>query len=108
MILLRIALSPFIFLYSFILLAAWTLFPLPLLIMMSLEGIFLTLLYSILNYTGLQLSTEENEWISATKYKFLNHFIGCTFYFWFPFYTVYKYIFNAEIINDFKLFRQKS
>ncbi|MGD1319544.1 hypothetical protein [Chryseobacterium sp. 2R14A] len=95
----RILISPSIFLYAYIELFAFTFFPLPILILMSLSGIILTPVCYVFKKIGIQLSTEEYEWINPSENLLLNHFLGFTVYIWYPFFKAYHFIDKAEIWN---------
>lgn len=99
---LRIILSPFIFLYGIFLLAAGTLFPLPLLVVLSFYGLISIPIIWLLNKSGVEVNQMDNAFISYSNSQALNHFLGLTIYFWGAFYVVYMFIKKGELafVND--------
>lgn len=96
--LLRIILSPLIFIWGCILLAAGTLFPIPLLMLISLCGLLLEPFIWLLRKSGSNIEGIE-PFIELTESKMINHFIGLTIYIWGAFSVAYIYIKDGEIIT---------
>ena len=96
--LIRIILSPIIFLWAMFLLAALTLFPLPLLVWLSFVGLILHPFTWLLNKSGSDVETFD-PLFNFSRYDWINHLLGFTVYLWSPFAIVYMYIKTGEVFN---------
>ena len=97
--LLRVILSPFIFLYGCILLIAFTFFPLPMLVLLSIIGIVCEPFIWLLRVSGVEVESIEPFFDYPNQSKMIGHFIGLTIYIWSPFFMVYWFIKYAVIYN---------
>ncbi len=97
--LLRVILSPFIFLYGCILLIAFTFFPLPLLVLYSIIGIAFNPFIWLLRKSGVEIDSIAPFFNYPNRSKIIGHFIGLTVYIWSPFFMAYWYIKYAVIYN---------
>lgn len=93
--LLRILLSPFVFLWGIFILAAGTLFPLPLLIMYSFIGFFTEPFIYLFQLSGSEIGRIEP--FILTKYTMLSHLLGLTIYIWGVPAIVINYILTGKI-----------
>lgn len=100
---LRIVLSPFIFLWGVFILAAGSIFPIPLIVMFSFFGVIATPFIWVLRQSGSDISyigvftpfsSNEDSFLNAMAGSVL----GLTIYFWLPFAAVYLYVKSGEII----------
>ena len=102
--LLRLLLSPLLFLWGCLLLAAGTLFPLPLLVMISVGGMISVPFVWILRKSGSEINYIEpficdyNDF-EKEKNIFRDHFFGATIYFWGAFAVAYYYVKTGEIFT---------
>ena len=94
--LLRVILSPFIFLWGCFMLAAGTLFPLPLLVGISLFGLLLEPFIFLLRKSGSNINGIE-PFIDNTRNNALGHFLGLTIYIWGAFAVVYFYLKDGTV-----------
>ncbi|MDI9872735.1 hypothetical protein [Flectobacillus roseus] len=97
--LLRVILSPIIFLYGCILLIAFTFFPLPMLVLLSMIGIVCEPFIWLLRVSGVEVESIESFFDYPNQSKMIGHFIGLTIYIWSPFFMVYWFIKYAVIYN---------
>ena len=97
--LLRVILSPFIFLYGCILLIAFTFYPLPLLVLYSIIGIAFNPFIWLLRVSGVEIESISPFFNYPNRSKMFGHFIGLTVYIWSPFFMAYWYIKYAVIYN---------
>jgi hypothetical protein len=102
--LIRVALSPLLFLYGIMLLGAGSLFPLPFLIMLSIAGIISKPFVWMLRKGGTDINYIEPFFgnykdFNLEKNIVKNHFIGLTIYFWGAFAVSYHYIKTGKIWN---------
>jgi hypothetical protein len=99
----RILLSPMVFIKYCFLLAALTIFPLPLLVMISFFGLFDAPVVWALKKAGSDVKYLE-PWLSSVteetfKTAMYGHFIGATIYIWGAFYATYFYIKTGAFIK---------
>ena len=94
--LLRVILSAFIFLWGCFMLAAGTLFPLPLLVGISLFGLLLEPFIFLLRKSGSNINGIE-PFIDNTRNNALGHFLGLTIYIWGAFAVVYFYLKDGTV-----------
>ena len=94
--LLRVILSPFIFLWGLFMLAVGTLFPLPLLVMISFCGLLLEPFIWLLQKSGSKINGIE-PFIDNTGNNALGHFLGFTIYIWGAFAIVYVYLEDGTV-----------
>jgi uncharacterized Tic20 family protein len=94
--LLRILLFPFIFLWGIFMLAAGTLFPLPLLVIISFYGLLLEPFIWLLRKSGSKINGIE-PFIDDTGNNALGHFLGLTIYVWGAFAIVYVYLKDGTV-----------
>ena len=93
--LLRLILSPFIFIWGLFLLAAGTFFPVSFLVILSFFGFIIEPFIFLLRLSGADINGIEP--LISTKYTMLSHLIGITIYVWgAPAITV-NYILTGEI-----------
>lgn len=111
--LLRIALSPFIFLWGVFMLAAGTLFPLPLLVMFSVGGLIGSPIVWLLRKSGSDINYPDPfipypcETLGEYEMRYgenvllhmMNHFFGATIYVWGAFAVAYHYIKTGEVFT---------
>lgn len=100
----RLLLSPFIFLWGVFMLAAFTLFPLPLIVLLSLFGIISIPFVWAFRKSGSKIKYMEPfltnyEDFEQEKNIFKNHLLMSTIYIWGAFYVAYLYIKTGEIYN---------
>lgn len=93
--LLRILLSPFIFLWGIFMLAAGTLFPLPLLVIFSFIGFLLESFIYLFRLSGSEINGIEP--FIPTKYTMLSHLLGLTIYIWGAPAIAVNYILTGEV-----------
>lgn len=100
---LRIILSPLIFIWGILMLMVGSLFPLPLLVTMSIVGVISTPFTWLLRQSGSSMEymepficDSENENIKMIMW---GHFLGMTIYFWGAPAIVYQYITTGEIFT---------
>jgi hypothetical protein len=93
--LLRILLSPFIFLWGIFMLAAGTLFPLPLLIMFSFIGFLIEPFIYLFRLSGSEINGIDP--FIPTKYTMLSHLLGLTIYIWGAPAIVVNYVLTGEV-----------
>jgi hypothetical protein len=102
--LLRLLLSPLLFLWGCFLLAAGTLFPLPLLVMISVGGMISIPFVWLLRKSGSEINYPEpficnyNDF-EKEKNIFRDHFFGATIYLWGAFAVAYHYVKTGEIFT---------
>ena len=94
--LLRVILSPFIFLWGCFILAAGTLFPLPLLVMISFYGLLLEPFIWLLKKSGSNINGIKPI-IDNTGNNALGHFLVLTIYVWGAFAIVYIYLKDGTV-----------
>jgi hypothetical protein len=94
----RSCLSPLVFIYGIFITLAMCLFPIPLIMLSAIAGMFLCPLTWLSIKTG---STMEYHWafLNPTKSNFLNHFISFTIVIWGAFYIVWFYINTGQIYD---------
>lgn len=102
--LLRIALSPFLFLWGVFILMAGTLFPLPLLVVFSVGGLIGTPFVWLLRKSGTDIKYPEPFMTKGEDYEnekniMRDHFFGATIYVWGAFVVAYHYIKTGEIFT---------
>ena len=102
--LLRLLLSPLLFLWGVFMLATGTLFPLPLLIIFSVGGMISVPFVWILRKSGAEVGYIEPffcnyEDFEKEKNIFRDHFLMASIYLWGAFYVTYLYIKTGEIYN---------
>jgi hypothetical protein len=107
--LLRIILSPFIFLWGCFMLFAGTLFPLPLLVCFSFGGFISIPFVWLLKQSGSDIDymdpffneCGDSDWGEEDKAYIVagNHFLGITIYFWGAFVVTYDYIKTGEVFT---------
>ncbi|MDI9862237.1 hypothetical protein [Flectobacillus roseus] len=97
--LLRVILSPFIFLYGCILLIAFTFFPLPMLVLLSIVGIVCEPFIWLLRVSGVEVESIEPFFDYPNQSKMIGHFIGLTIYIWSPFFIAYWFIKYAVVYD---------
>ena len=102
--LLRIALSPFLFLYGVFLLMTGTLLPLPLLVIFSVVGFIGTPFVYLLRKSGTDIKYLEPLMKEGVDYEnekniMRDHFFGATIYVWGAFYVAYHYIKTGKIFT---------
>lgn len=94
--LLRVILSPFIFLWGCFMLLVGTLFPLPILVIMSFYGLLLEPFIWLLKKSGSNINGIET-FIDNTGNNALGHFLGLTIYVWGAFAVVYVYLKDGTV-----------
>ncbi len=94
--LLRIILSPLVFLWGLFLLAAGTLFPLNIIVGLSIMGFMLEPFVWLLKKSGSNISGIE-PFIDDTGNNALGHFLGITIHIWGAFAIVYIYLKDGTI-----------
>jgi len=94
--LLRVLLSPFIFLWGCLMLAAGTLFILPLLFIFSFYGLLSEPFIWLLRKSGSNINGIE-PFIDDTGNNALGHFLGLTIYVWGAFAIVYVYLKDGTV-----------
>jgi hypothetical protein len=102
--LLRLLLSPLLFLWGIFMLAAGTLFPLPLLVIFSVGGMISIPFVWALRKSGAKINYIEPflcDYKDFEKEKniFRDHFLMASIYLWGAFYVAYIYIKTGEIYN---------
>ena len=93
--LLRILLSPFVFLWGIFILAAGTLFPIPLLVIFSFIGFIIEPFIYLFRLSGSKINGIEP--FIPTKYIMLSHLLGVTIYIWGAPAIVINYILTGEV-----------
>lgn len=102
--LLRLLLSPLLFLWGCLMLAAGTLFPLPLLVIFSMGGMISVPFVWLLRKSGSEINYPEpficnyNDF-EKEKNIFRDHFFGATIYLWGAFAVAYHYVKTGEIFT---------
>lgn len=96
--LLRVFLSPFIFLWGLFLLAAGTLFPITFLVMISFFGLLLEPFIWLFKKSGADINGIE-PFIYNTGNNALGHFLGLTIHIWGAFAVVYLYVKKGVIFT---------
>ena len=104
LIFLRIILSPFIFLWGIFLLAAGTLFPVPLLVLISMYGLICTPFIWLIKKSKTNIKYPEPFLSKYGDYEnekniMRDHLFGATIYLWGAFAVVYNYIKTGEIFT---------
>jgi hypothetical protein len=94
----RIALSPIVFLWGVFLLCAGTLFPIPLLIMFSCMLLFKMPFVWLLKKGGAKFE-DDFPFIDAFKSNALNHLAGITIYLWGAFAVAIHFIINGKVFT---------
>lgn len=94
--LLRVLLSPFIFLWGCVMLAAGTLFLLPLLVIISFCGLLLEPFIWLFRKSGSNINGID-PFINVTNNNALGHFLGLTIYVWGAFAVVYIYLKDGTV-----------
>jgi hypothetical protein len=94
--LLRVLLSPFIFLWGCFMLAAGTLFPLPFLVIISFYGLLLEPFIWLLRKSGSKINGIE-PFINVRGNNALGHLLGLTIYVWGSFAIVYVYLKDGTV-----------
>ena len=97
-ILLRVILSPFLFCWALFLLAAATLFPLPILVAFSFFGLILEPFIWLLRKSGSKINNIE-AFCNGKYHNAIGHFLGMTIYIWSPFAIVYLYVKKGELFT---------
>jgi len=95
-ILIRIILSPIIFIIGCFMMIILSIFPLPMIVIMSFFGILLEPFVWIFRQSGAKIKGIE-PFINDTGSNMLGHFLGLTVYFWGAFAYVYIYIKKGTI-----------
>lgn len=96
--LLRIVLSPLVFLWGVFLVLAMSLFPLTILVLFSWFAMIACPIIWLLNASGATIKYPE-PLTNATQYVFINHFIWATSHVWAPFYIAWEYIKTGRIFT---------
>jgi hypothetical protein len=94
--LLRVLLSPFIFLWGLFMLAVGTVFPITLLVMISFVGLLLEPFVWLLKKSGSNINGIE-PFIDDTGNNALGHFLGLTIHIWGAFAVVYIYLKDGTV-----------
>ncbi len=94
--LLRVLLSPFIFIWGLFMLAAGTLFPITFLVMISFVGLLLEPFIWLLKKSGSNINGIE-PFIDNTGNNALGHFLGLTIHIWGAFAVVYVYLKDGTV-----------
>ena len=102
--LLRILLSPLLFLWGCFMLAAGTLFPLPLLVMFSVGGMISVPFVWIFRKSGSKINYPEPFMCDYNDFEeekniFRDHFFAATIYVWGAFAVAYHYVKTGEIFT---------
>ena len=88
---LRIILSPIVFLWGVILIAALSIFPMGLLVMFSVLYFITCPFITLLNLSGANIKRIEGFPFLEDGSDMLNHFLTITVYIWGPFYIMIDY-----------------
>ena len=96
--LLRVILSPFIFLWGCFILAVGTLFPLTLLVLISFCGLLSEPFIWLFKKSGSNINGIE-PFFDDTGNNALGHFLGLTIYVWGAFAVVYVYLKDGTILT---------
>lgn len=96
--LLRVFLSPIIFLWGLVMLAAGTLFPITFLVMISFFGLLLEPFVWLLRKSGADIIGIE-PFIDDTGNNALGHFLGFTIHIWGAFAVAYLYIKDGVVFT---------
>jgi len=97
--LLRVILSPFIFLYGCIWVIAFTFFPLPLVLIYSIAGLVFEPFIWLLCKSGVEMESLEPFFDDPNNSKSTGHLIGITFFIWYPFFLAFWFVKYAVIYN---------
>jgi len=97
--LLRILLSPFIFIYGLFLICAGMLFPLTMIVFLSLIMIVAHPFIWLINKSINNKIEEMESLLNITSNNFINNLLTVTIPIWGAFYVVYIYIKDGEIFT---------
>ncbi len=96
--LLRICLSPFVFLWGCFMVLAGCLFPVPMIAVISLISLFTMPFVWLLNKTGATLEVMD-PLITVSRFNSVNHFLGVTIFIWGAFAVAGEYIRTGHVFT---------
>ena len=102
--LLRVLLSPLLFLYGCFMLAAGTLFPLPFIVLCGVGGMISVPIVWLLRKSGTKIDYPEPFMCDYSDFEkekniFRDHFFGATIYVWGAFAITYHYVKTGKIFT---------
>ncbi len=97
--LIRILISPVVFLWGLFLLAAGTLFPVTMIVLISFICLLSEPFIWLFRKTGSYLEAPFDAFFNITGNSALDHFLGATVHLWGAFYITYAYIKTGKIFT---------